>query len=192
MLRWATVATLPGMPDGIREYALLHIGGSDEEWPAGEDADPVASMIASATEHFAAEASHPVPALGRGSRTVDDANLRRDRRAGLSRGWACGRRTRQRSLARRSGADMGEHDALAPHARSKPTPDRSQRLLGCAGTVTYAASQAAPVFSCVVRASVEVDDHLRAHYEHLAHRPAALTPDQSLQKGNHGQPRRPG
>ena len=54
MLWWATVATLPGVPEGIREYALLQIGGSDEEWAEGVDADPVALMIASATKHFAA------------------------------------------------------------------------------------------------------------------------------------------
>jgi pimeloyl-ACP methyl ester carboxylesterase len=58
---WATVATLPGMPEGIREYALRQIGGSDEEPAEGDDADPVALMIASATEHFAAELPTPSP-----------------------------------------------------------------------------------------------------------------------------------
>lgn len=55
---WATIATLPGVPERSREYALRQIGGSDEEW---DPADPVAMMIASATHHFAAEL--PTPSL---------------------------------------------------------------------------------------------------------------------------------
>lgn len=55
---WATIATLPGVPERSREYALRKIGGSDEEW---DPTDPVAMMIASATQHFAAEL--PTPSL---------------------------------------------------------------------------------------------------------------------------------
>lgn len=61
VLWWATVATLPGMPEGIREHALRQIAGSDEDWTQGDDADPVALMIAAATAHFAAELPTPAP-----------------------------------------------------------------------------------------------------------------------------------
>lgn len=61
MLWWATVATLPGVPEGSRQYALRQIGGSDEEWAEGDDADPVALMIESATEHFSAALPTPSP-----------------------------------------------------------------------------------------------------------------------------------
>ena len=61
MLWWATVASLPVVPDGIREYALGKIGGADEDWSAGDDADPMALMIEAGTKHFSAEL--PTPAL---------------------------------------------------------------------------------------------------------------------------------
>lgn len=61
MLWWATVASLPGIPDGVREHALSRIGGTDEEWAEGDDADPVALMIASGTEHF--NAVLPTPSV---------------------------------------------------------------------------------------------------------------------------------
>lgn len=61
MLWWATVASLPGVPEGVREHALSRIGGTDEDWADGADADPMALMIASGTRHFSAEL--PTPAL---------------------------------------------------------------------------------------------------------------------------------
>lgn len=61
MMWWALVSSLPGIPEGLREHALSRIGGADEEWAAGEDADPVSLMIAAGTEHFAAELPNPSP-----------------------------------------------------------------------------------------------------------------------------------
>lgn len=56
MLWWATVATLPGMPEGIREHALGEIGGGEYD-----DTDPIARMIEAGTRHFSAELPTPSP-----------------------------------------------------------------------------------------------------------------------------------
>lgn len=61
MLWWATVAILPGVPEGIREHALLQIAGSEEDETEALGTDPVALMITAATEHFAAELPTPSP-----------------------------------------------------------------------------------------------------------------------------------
>lgn len=61
MLWWATVATLPGMPESARDHALNRIAGSDEGEDVGDTTDPVALMIAAATEHFSAELPTPSP-----------------------------------------------------------------------------------------------------------------------------------
>ena len=64
MLWWATVATLPGMPDDLRKHALAQIGGGED----GGD-DPVALMIAAGSKHFSAQL--PTPS------TLSDAEIRR-------------------------------------------------------------------------------------------------------------------
>lgn len=56
MLWWATVASLPGIPEGIRERALGEIGGGEYD-----GTDPIALMIEAGTEHFAAELPSPSP-----------------------------------------------------------------------------------------------------------------------------------
>lgn len=56
MMWWATVASLPGMPQAVREHALGKIGGVDYE-----GTDPMAVMIESATTHFHVEL--PTPSL---------------------------------------------------------------------------------------------------------------------------------
>lgn len=61
MMWWATVASLPGIPESWREHALSKIGGADEDWAEGDDADPVALMIAAGTRHFSAELPTPSP-----------------------------------------------------------------------------------------------------------------------------------
>ena len=61
MMWWAMVTTLPGLPEGIRDYALRQIAGSDEDEAGGDNSDPVALMIAAATEHFSAELPTPSP-----------------------------------------------------------------------------------------------------------------------------------
>ncbi len=56
MLWWATVASLPGIPEGIREHALGEIGGGEYD-----GTDPIARMIEAGTEHFSAELPTPSP-----------------------------------------------------------------------------------------------------------------------------------
>lgn len=56
MLWWATVATLPGLPEGIREHALSEIGGGEYDGN-----DPIARMIEAGTKHFSAELPTPSP-----------------------------------------------------------------------------------------------------------------------------------
>lgn len=55
-LAWTVLASLPGLPDPLREAALGRVGGAPYE-----EADPVARMIAAGTEHYAA--SLPTPAV---------------------------------------------------------------------------------------------------------------------------------
>lgn len=59
-LWWSVVASLPFIPEGARERALEGIGGADAEATTFEQ-DPVAAMIAAATEHFSAALPQPVP-----------------------------------------------------------------------------------------------------------------------------------
>lgn len=56
MMWWATVASLPGMSQTVREHALGKVGGVDYE-----RTDPMALMIESGTQHFAAELPTPSP-----------------------------------------------------------------------------------------------------------------------------------
>ncbi|WP_295648362.1 alpha/beta fold hydrolase [uncultured Dietzia sp.] len=57
---WAMVSSLPLLPDGIRETALEKIGGVEEEAAELGD-DPMARMIAAATEHYQAALPQPAP-----------------------------------------------------------------------------------------------------------------------------------
>lgn len=54
MLAWTMVSTLPGLPDGAREYALGKVGGSEYD-----ASDPMAVMIAQGTKHYAASLPQP-------------------------------------------------------------------------------------------------------------------------------------
>lgn len=56
MMAWLVVASLPGLPDPLREAALGRIGGGDFD-----DTEPLARMIAAATEHYAAALPNPSP-----------------------------------------------------------------------------------------------------------------------------------
>lgn len=60
MLWWAIVASIPGMPEGIREHALGKIGGA-EEGEAADESDPIAQMISAGTEHYSADLPTPSP-----------------------------------------------------------------------------------------------------------------------------------
>ncbi len=57
MMWWATVASLPGIPQGVREHALGKIAGEKYE----RSDDPMALMIESGTAHFSAELPTPSP-----------------------------------------------------------------------------------------------------------------------------------
>lgn len=56
MMWWSIVASLPFLPEGVRENALAHIGGEDDD---GED--PLARMIAAGAKHYSAELPTPRP-----------------------------------------------------------------------------------------------------------------------------------
>lgn len=58
MMTWAVLASLPGLPQGMRDRALAEIDGSGE---ALDDTDPTARMIRAGTEHY--RASLPQPAV---------------------------------------------------------------------------------------------------------------------------------
>ena len=57
MMWWATVASLPGIPQGVREHALGKIAGEKYE----RSDDPMTLMIESGTAHFSAELPTPSP-----------------------------------------------------------------------------------------------------------------------------------
>lgn len=63
---WVVLASLPGLPEGLRETALGRIGGAEPD-PAVFRDDPVARMISEATAHYAA--ALPTP------RVLDDEAL---------------------------------------------------------------------------------------------------------------------
>lgn len=54
MMGWAVLASLPGLPDNLRDTALGKIGGVEND-----GTDPIARMIAAGTEHFAASLPNP-------------------------------------------------------------------------------------------------------------------------------------
>lgn len=54
MFWWATIASLPGIPESMREHALSKIGGVEYD-----GSDPMARMIEAGTEHFSAELPTP-------------------------------------------------------------------------------------------------------------------------------------
>ncbi|WP_291795400.1 MULTISPECIES: alpha/beta fold hydrolase [Brevibacterium] len=56
MLWWATVVSLPGLPQGLRERALTRVGGGEYD-----GADPLAAMIDAGTKHFSAALPTPSP-----------------------------------------------------------------------------------------------------------------------------------
>lgn len=58
MLGWTVLASLPGLPEGLRDRALQKVGG--EEASVGDD--PLSRMIAAASEHYAADLPQPTPA----------------------------------------------------------------------------------------------------------------------------------
>lgn len=58
LMAWATFATLPLIPQGMREHALGKVGGVDSE---AESQDPMAVMIRTGTEHYSADL--PTPSL---------------------------------------------------------------------------------------------------------------------------------
>jgi pimeloyl-ACP methyl ester carboxylesterase len=111
ILWWATVATFPGMPDGIREHALHRIGGGDADQDDADD--PVARMITAGSEHFAAELPTPSPL------TDDQAS-----RLTMPVYVAIGGRD---SLA--GGQDAADRAAaLLPHVRVQVWPDATHSL----------------------------------------------------------------
>ncbi|MEU5841711.1 alpha/beta fold hydrolase [Rhodococcus sp. NPDC047139] len=57
MLFWASMSSLPGLPDGWRNTALGKIGGVDDYDPD----DPIARMISEGTRHYAAALPTPSP-----------------------------------------------------------------------------------------------------------------------------------
>lgn len=57
-MAWATIASLPGLPRGIRETALGRIGGVDYN---NASDDPLAMMIESGSQYFSAELPTPSP-----------------------------------------------------------------------------------------------------------------------------------
>jgi pimeloyl-ACP methyl ester carboxylesterase len=56
MMAWTTLASLPGLPDSLRETALGKVGGGDYD-----EEDPMSRMIAAGAEHYAA--ALPTPGL---------------------------------------------------------------------------------------------------------------------------------
>ena len=60
LLFWAMLSSLPFLPEGLRDTALEKVGG--EESAPGELADdPMARMIAAASEHYSAALPQPTP-----------------------------------------------------------------------------------------------------------------------------------
>ena len=57
-MAWAMVASLPLIPEGVRERALGRIGGADGET---ESQDPMAVMIRTGTRHYSADLPTPSP-----------------------------------------------------------------------------------------------------------------------------------
>ena len=57
-MAWAMVASLPLIPEGVRERALGRIGGADGE---AESQDPMAVMIRTGTRHYSADLPTPSP-----------------------------------------------------------------------------------------------------------------------------------
>ena len=57
-MAWAMVASLPLIPEGVREHALGKIGGADGE---AESQDPMAVMIRTGTRHYSADLPTPSP-----------------------------------------------------------------------------------------------------------------------------------
>lgn len=55
---WVVLASLPGLPEGLREQALERIGGVEMD-PAEFRDDPMARMISAATAHYAAALPTP-------------------------------------------------------------------------------------------------------------------------------------
>ncbi|MDJ0401548.1 alpha/beta fold hydrolase [Rhodococcus rhodochrous] len=64
MLFWASVSTLPGLPNNWRDTALARVGGVDDY----DSDDPMATMISEASQHFSAALPTPSP--------LSDAELR--------------------------------------------------------------------------------------------------------------------
>ena len=60
MLFWSMVVSLPWLPGGLRDTAIERVGGAEPEEMDGQD-DPVALMIAAATEHYSASLPTPTP-----------------------------------------------------------------------------------------------------------------------------------
>lgn len=58
LMAWAMVASLPLIPEGVRERALGRIGGADGE---AESQDPMAVMIRTGTRHYSADLPTPSP-----------------------------------------------------------------------------------------------------------------------------------
>lgn len=60
LLFWAVVSSLPFLPEGIRQTALEQVGGVEMQSSSFED-DPMARMIAAASEHYQAALPQPSP-----------------------------------------------------------------------------------------------------------------------------------
>ncbi|WP_413542434.1 alpha/beta fold hydrolase [Citricoccus nitrophenolicus] len=60
MLWWASVVSLPGLPEAWRDTALERVGGADSEEAANSD-EPMVRMVAAATEHYSAALPQPTP-----------------------------------------------------------------------------------------------------------------------------------
>lgn len=58
LMAWATLASLPLVPQGVREHALGKVGGVDSE---AESQDPMAVMIRTGTQHYSADLPTPSP-----------------------------------------------------------------------------------------------------------------------------------
>ena len=60
MLFWSMVVSLPWLPGGLRDTATERVGGAEPGEMDGQD-DPVALMIAAATEHYSSSLPTPTP-----------------------------------------------------------------------------------------------------------------------------------
>ena len=56
MMAWTVLASLPGLPQGMRDRALTEIDGSGEPF---DDTDPTARMVRAGTEHYRASLPQP-------------------------------------------------------------------------------------------------------------------------------------